>query len=156
MITSLCNLDICSIVRGRAQTWGLGIIDGLILARNQEAPSFQCLLNDLHDTAPCSCTDNSIRLGNLIKELLPVTLTEAARHNETAAASRFLVIRHAKNRCNGLFLRGLDECAGVDNQDIRLRRLIGDLNAMLPHNAEHDLRINEVLCTTETDKTRFH
>ena len=156
MITPLGNLDVCSVVRGRAQARGLSIIDGLILARDQETTAFQGLLNDLHDTAPRPRTNNGICLGNLVKELLPVTLTETARHDETAAASCLLVIGHAKYGCNGLFLCGLDKCARVDDQDIRLRRLIGDLNAMLPHNAEHDLRINEILRTTETDKTRFH
>ena len=156
MIAALGDLDIGGIVWRRPQTRRLGIVDGLILACNQESPPFQSLLNNLHDAAPCACTDDGIRLGDLIKQLLSIALPEAACHNQASTTPRLLIVRHAEHRCDGFFLRGLDEGAGVDDQDIRLRRLIGDLNPVLLHDAEHDLRINEILCTTETDKTCFH
>ena len=156
MIAAFRNLKICSIVRRRAQTRCLGIVDGLVLPRNQEPPPLQRLLNNLHDTSPRPCADDGVRLRNLIQQLLPIALPKTARHDETAATSDLLIVCHTKYGRNGLFLRGLDECAGVDNQNICLCRLIRDFNAMLPHNAKHDLCVHEVLCTTETDKTCFH
>ena len=156
MITSLCNLHIGGIVWRRTQTRGFGIIDRFILTYNQEAASLECLLNDLHDAAPCPRANDCVRLRQFVKQLLTVTLSEASGHNEAPAPPCFLIVGHSKHRRNGLLFCRLDECTCIDDQDICLSWLICYIDTMLTHNAEHNLRINEILCTTETDKACFH
>ena len=142
VIAALRDFHIGGIVRRRPQARCICVVDGIVLARNHKAASLQRLLDNLHDAAPRPRSDDGVRLRDLVEELLTVSLTETSRHDETAAASRLLIIRHPEHGRNGFFLRRLNECAGIDDQDIRLCWFCREFDAVLPHDAEHNLRIH--------------
>ena len=156
MVTAFRNLDICGIVRGCPQARCLSIVDCVVLPCDKKTAPLKRLLDHFHDTAPRPRPDNSIRLRDLVEKLLPISLSETPRHNKTAAAPRLLVVCHPKHRRDRFLFRRLNECTRVDDQDIRLRWLIGDIDAMFTHDAEHNLSIDQILCTAKADKTCFH
>jgi hypothetical protein len=66
------------------------------------------------------------------------------------------VLGQLENRVDRLLLGPVDEGAGVDDQHVRLRRVLGQLVAGALGEAEHDFRVDEVLRTAERDETDFH
>ena len=156
MVTSFGNFYISRIAWCRTQPRGLSIINGIICTGDDKPPPLQRFLNNLHDAAPCTGSDDGICLRHLIQKLLPITLPKTSCYNEAAAASCLLIVRHSEHRCDGLLFRRLYKCTCIDNQDICLCRFIRQLDAVLLHNPEHDFSIHQILCTTETDETCFH
>ena len=156
VIAALGNLDVGRVARRRLDSRRIFIVECLILARDDDALSLQRGLDGLHDAAPGARPHNSIGLGNIVEQFLSVALAEATRNDQAAAAAALLILGHVEHRCDGLFLGRLDKGARVDDEDIRLCRLVRDLDAVLLQDAQHDFRIDEILGTAKTDKTCFH
>jgi hypothetical protein len=66
------------------------------------------------------------------------------------------VLCHLQDRVDRLLLRGVDESAGVDDENIRRRAIGGDLVAGLFGQAQHDLAVDEVLGAPEGKETDLH
>ena len=120
MIAPLRNLDIRRIVWCRPQARCLGIVDRIILPRDEQATPLERRLDHLHDTAPRPRPDDGIRLRDLIEKLLPISLSKTACYDETAAAPRLLVVRHPEHRRDRLLFCRLNKGTRIDNQDICL------------------------------------
>ena len=156
VVAALGDLHIGGVGGRRRDARRVLVIEQLVLACDDDAVSLERLLDGLHDAVPRACADDGIRLRHIIEELLPVALAEATCDDEAAAAAGLLVFRHVEDGRDRLLLGGLDERACIDDEDIRLRRLRRELDAVLPEDAEHHFRIDEILGTAKTDKTCFH
>ena len=110
------------------------------------------LLNGLIELLIVVHAHNHVHLGHLLADGLRVALREAARRHQQAAAARLLVARHFKQRGDGFFLRGLDEAAGVDDDDLRPRRVGNDLIAVLLEHREHLLGIDAIFAASQRDQ----
>ncbi len=93
-----------------------------------------------------------VHLGKLTRELLRVTLRQAARHDELLAGAACLVGTHLENRLYGLLLGRSDEPAGVDDDDRRCRRVLDDPVARLIADPEHDLGVDAILRASQRDE----
>ncbi len=156
VVAALGDLHVGRIGGRRRNARRVLVVEQLVLAREHDAVPLERLLDGLHDAVPRTCADDGVRLRHVVEELLSVALAEAARDDEAAAAAGLLVVRHVEDRRDRLLLRGLNERARIDDEDIRLRRVRRELDAVLPQDAEHHFRIDEILGTTKTDKTCFH
>ena len=63
-----------------------------------------------------------------------------------------LVPHHFEDGIDGLLLGGVDERAGVDDDDVGVFGAGGDFSPVGGEHAHHDLGVHEVLGTTEADK----
>ena len=112
----------------------------------------QSLIAHLNDIGICTDTDNCVNLRHFLADGFRITLRKAARRHQQSAAAGLLVARHFKQRGNGLFLRGLNKSASVDNDDFRPRRIGNDLIAMLLEHREHLLGIHAVFAASQRDQ----
>jgi len=62
------------------------------------------------------------------------------------------VLDHLEDGVDGLLLGGLDEAAGVDDEDFCVFGLGGELGSTAMEQAHHDLRVNEVFGAAERDE----
>ena len=95
---------------------------------------------------------DDVHFGHFLPNGFRIALGKAARRHQQAAAARLFVARHFKQRGNGLFLRGLNKSASVDNDDFRPRRIGNDLIAMLLEHREHLLGIHAVFAASQRDQ----
>ena len=87
-------------------------------------------------------------------DFIAVALNEAAGDDEAlgAAAVGDLVLNHLEDGVDGFLLGGVDEGAGVDDEDVGVFGAGGKLGASAMEQAHHDLGINEVLGAAERDE----
>ena len=71
----------------------------------------------------------------------------------SAAFAQAALLMGCKDVGDRFFLRGVDECAGVDDDDVGIRRIGHDLHSGLVQMADHDLAIDEILDATKRDQT---
>ena len=69
-----------------------------------------------------------------------------------AAAVGDLVLHHLEDGVDGLLLGGVDEAAGVDDEDVGVFGAGGELRAAAMEQAHHDLGVDEVLGAAERDE----
>jgi hypothetical protein len=90
-----------------------------------------------------------IDLGQLVRELVRMTLTQATGHDELLAAAFFLVACQIEDRVDRLLARRVDEAAGVDDDDLGVTRVVDVLVAFALGHPQHDLGVDPVLRTAE-------
>ncbi len=75
--------------------------------------------------------DDGVDLGDVLADLVAVALDEAAGDDELlgAAAVGLLVLDHLEDGVDGLLLGGVDEAAGVDDEDLGVFGVGGELAA---------------------------
>ena len=83
-------------------------------------------------------------------------LREAPGDDQLPPGGLLLELGHLEDRVDRLLLRPVDEGAGVDDQHVGPRGLAGDLMPRRLGEAEHDLRIDEVLGAAERHDTDLH
>ena len=104
----------------------------------------------------CRRPQHFIHLRDLIQDLLPVPLRQAACDDERPGLSLFLIFRHLKDVLDTLFLGVMDKAAGVDDDDVRLCLIIRHLISPRRKQAEHHLCVHQVLVAPEGDKQYLH
>ena len=88
-------------------------------------------------------------------DLVAVALDQASGDDQLLGAADLLVLGHFENGVDGFLFCGIDEAAGVDDEDvglIRMRRQLMPVRGELPH---HDFAVHEILGTAQTDKADF-
>ncbi len=65
------------------------------------------------------------------------------------------MLRHLQNGVDRLLLGGVDERAGVDDDDVGVFGARGDLRSALREQAHHHLAVHQVLGTAQADKPNF-
>ena len=129
-------------VRGR-----LGDLDDRQASCAASAPPARAL-EHLRDRLEVRRAEDVIDLGDVLGELVGVALREAAGDDELLRPG-LLVLRHLEDGVDALFLGGVDERAGVDDDDVGAlgrvdQRVAGGLDL-----AEHQLGVDLVLRTAE-------
>ncbi len=106
-------------------------------------------LQRLYDLSIGIGAQYGVHLGNFADNLLPVTLRQAACHNQCPAAARLLVFRHIQDCLDALFLGVVDEAAAIDNNRLGLSLFIGKGMPRLAQCSNHIFRIYQVLVTAQ-------
>ena len=90
-------------------------------------------------------------------DFVAVALDEAAGDDEALgfAAVLLLVLDHLEDGVDGLLLGGVDEAAGVDDDDLGVFGAGGELGAAVVEHAHHDLGVDEVFGAAEGDEAYF-
>ena len=98
--------------------------------------------------------DDCVDLGDVLLDLVAVALDQAAGDDEALgfAAVLLLVLDHLEDGVDGLLLGGVDEAAGVDDEDLGVFGVGGELAAGVVEQAHHDLGVDEVLGAAEGDE----
>ena len=101
--------------------------------------------------------DDGVDLGNVGADLVAIALDQAAGDDEAlgAAAVGDLMLDHLKDGIDALLLGGVDEGAGVDDEDLGVFGALGQLGAVVVKQAHHDLGVDEVFGAAERDEADF-
>ena len=71
------------------------------------------------------------------------------------AAVLLLVLDHLEDGVDGLLLGGVDEAAGVDDDDFGVFGVGGEFGSVVMEQAHHDLGVDEVFGAAERDEAYF-
>src|SRR5262249_41013198 len=108
--------------------------------------------DDLDDLFAAEDADDVIDAGHLLQEGIAQPLGEAAGDDDGADLALALEVEHLADDAERLLPGGLDEAAGVDDDDLGAVGLGGQRVAGLGELSKHPLGVNEVLGTAETDE----
>ena len=100
--------------------------------------------------------EHRVDLRNLVLQLVAIALRHATGDDKAPARAGPFVLRHLEDGIDRLLLRGIDEGARVDHEDVGGRRILRQLVAGLLREPEHHFGIDEVLRTPEGNQTNFH
>jgi len=109
-------------------------------------------LEDLRDARVGRGPDEVIDLGHLLLEHVRVALREASRHHQRLAATSFLQLGVLEDGVDRLLLGLPDEGAGVDQDHLRLSRLVHQLVSLVEQAAEHDFAVHPILRAAEREQ----
>ena len=99
-----------------------------------------------------SDSENGVNLRELVEYGVAVALRETSGHDNALERPVLLEPAYVDYVVDRLLLRALNERAGVDDDDVRLKILAHDLNSLIIQLAEHDLRIELILRAAERDE----
>ena len=95
-----------------------GLIDvAAFRQRSTQCPRLTMRIQEFGDAMVLTGADKEIDFRHLALEILVVALREATRGDEHLALGAFLELRHIEDRLDRLLFRGLDERAGIDDDD---------------------------------------
>lgn len=80
---------------------------------------------------------------------------EAAGDDEALGATGVFELGHFEDGVDGLLLGGVDEGAGVDDDDVGVFGVSGEFVSFRDEIAHHDFGVDEILGAAETNKTYF-
>ncbi len=101
--------------------------------------------------------DYCVNFGDVLLDLVAVALDEAAGDDDALGLSAvlLLVLDHLEDGVDGLLLGGVDETAGVDDDDLGVFGAGGELGPVVVEQAHHDLGVDEVFGAAEGDESYF-
>ena len=101
--------------------------------------------------------DYGVYFGDVLLDLVAVALYEAAGYDDATrfAAVLLLVLDHLEDGVDGLLLGGVDEAAGVDDDDLGVFSAGSEFGSVVVEQAHHDLGVDEVLGAAERDEAYF-
>ena len=79
--------------------------------------------NGADDFRHVACAEHGVDFRNLFAQLVTIALAEAAGDDQALAGAGFLELGELENRVDRLFLRRIDERAGIHDQHIGLGRI---------------------------------
>ena len=165
VVTALGDLEVGGVIGGgqhavTAQADGVLVLEGAVLLLGGEVLLLALLLyglDSLHDVVDTAHAQEGVHLGELLENLLAVALGETARDDDTLEGAVLLEPGLVQDVVDGLLLGALDEGAGgIDDDDVRVDILRGELVARGHHLVEHDLGVQLVLGTAEGDESDLH
>ena len=109
-----------------------------------------------HEVVQIREAEEEIDLGNLRLQLLLVALHQASRGYDRFHAALGLELGGAEDRVDRFLLRGVDEAAGVDEDDVGIREVLGDDRAVAHQLAHQPLRVDRRLVAAERDDAELH
>ena len=93
--------------------------------------------------------NHCVHLRNVLLDLMPVALHQAAGDDELLGPAALFEARHLQNRVDRLLLGAVDERAGVHHDDIGVLRPARNLRAGGGEHPHHYLAVNQVLRAAE-------
>ena len=108
------------------------------------------LAHDVADLRDLVNAHERVHLGHELGQFVAETLRQAAGNDDGLAALVGVAqFDGFEDGVHALLLRGINEGAGVDDDGVGLRGVIGDLDAALEQRAEHDLGVHEIFGAAE-------
>ena len=106
-----------------------------------------------------ACAYDGVDFGDVLLDFVAVALDEAAGYDDALGfaviwAADF-VLDHLEDGIDGLLLGGVDEAAGVDDDDLGVFSLGGEFGSVVVEHAHHDLGVDEVFGAAERDEADF-
>jgi hypothetical protein len=100
---------------------------------------------------------HGVDFGDVFLDLVAVAFDQAAGDDDALglAAVLPLVLDHLEDGIDGLLLGGVDEGAGVDDDDLGVFGLGSKFASGLVEEAHHDLGVDQVLGAAERDEADF-
>ena len=103
--------------------------------------------------------DDSVDFGDVLLDFVAVAFDEAAGDDDALGfaviwAADF-VLDHLEDGVDGLLLGGVDEAAGVDDDNLGVFGARGELGSVVVEQAHHDLGVDEVFGAAERDEAYF-
>ena len=99
--------------------------------------------------------DDGIHVRNVLLNIGAIAFDKATRDNQALGAAGFLVLGHFEDGVDGFLLGRIDKAAGIDHDNVGIRRMRRKLMAAGGELAHHDLSIDEVFGASETYETYF-
>ena len=98
--------------------------------------------------------DYGVYFGDVLLDFVAVALDEAAGDDDTLGLSAvlLLVLDHLEDGVDGLLLGGVDEAAGVDDDDLGVFGSGREFGTVVMEQAHHDLGVDEVFGAAERDE----
>ena len=133
--------------------WTFGLLDCWTFA-----DSFRPLRQRLASRCPPTCATWSMpmKASTSGRSLGSSSRNRCGRQPETIRPwPRFFASRNFggfEDRVHALLLRGVNERAGVDDDGVGLRGVVGDFDAVLQQRAEHDFGVHEILGAAERNQ----
>ena len=94
-----------------------------------------------------------VHFGQEPGQFIAKPLRQATGNNETLAAIfRGADLGGFEDGVHALLLRGVNERAGVDNDGVGLRGVVGDFHAVLEQRAEHDFGVHQIFGAAERNQ----
>ena len=110
------------------------------------------LFDDLRDLFNLVDAHEGVHFGEEFGQFVAKTLRETAGDDEALApVLGFAEFAGFEDGIDAFFLGGVDEGAGIDDDDIGAGGVVGDLDTFFDKRAEHNFGIDEVLGATEGD-----
>ena len=100
-------------------------------------------------------SQEEIDFRDLGSQLLLVALHQAPDRHDRPDAALFQ-FRRLEHRVDGLALRGVDEAAGVDQNDVGVREDVGEARTVPHQLADEPLGVDGGLVAAEGDDAQFH
>lgn len=114
------------------------------------------LVNDFIDAFDLVHAHEGIDFRKQLREFLAKTLRQTTGNDQALAAIlRFPHLGGFEDGIDALFLRGVDEGAGVDDHDVGAGGVVCDFDAFLHERAEHDFGVHQVFGATERNQADF-
>jgi hypothetical protein len=110
-------------------------------------------VNGFNDALDFAGADDRVDFGNLLENLVAIAFDQASSNDQFFGRAEFFVFGHFQNGVDGFFLRGFDEAAGVDDQDVGFVGARGQFVAVMRQKAHHHLAIDEVFVAAQTDES---
>ena len=102
-----------------------------------------------------SDADDRVHLRNLVKNLRPVTLRKASRHNDGTQRTVLFEPCDIEDIFNRFIFRALNKRTGIDDDHIRLDILRRDFIARRYQLCQHHLGIHQILGAAERNESDF-
>ena len=84
-----------------------------------------------------------------------MSFDEAAGYDEALGAAGVFELGHFEDGVDGFLLGGVDERAGIDDDDVGVLRMSGEFVPIEDEISHHDFGVDEILGAAETNKTYF-
>ena len=157
VVATLGNLYICGIWRRgeRARCPVVIEIEVSIASAKRGWRAHIVARDSARDFHHLVCAENGVDLGQVCFDFLRVPLREATGYDQALAGTRLLEPGSLEDGIDRFPLGVLDEAAGVDDDDLGFRPVRGQDMAFLLQKTCHDLAVDKVLGTSQTDETDF-
>ena len=107
------------------------------------------------DVVDLTGADERIDFRHLRFQFIAITFDQTTGDNQSRRFAVSLQPRRFENRVDRFLLGRVDKATGVDDDRVSLAGVRGHLITICFELAHHHLAIDEVLGTTETDKSNF-
>jgi len=117
----------------------------------------QAALHELrHEAVHLARAEEQVHLGERVRELALVTLDHAADRDHRLRPARLLQAPGFDDGVDALLLRGVDEAAGVHEDDVGVLGPVSGLGAPVGELREIPLGVDRILVTPEGDDGNLH
>src|SRR5512133_1859102 len=99
--------------------------------------------------------DEDIHLGQFMGQFFLITLRQAPRNDQGVAAAIALALGQVQDGIDTFLLGLFDKGTGIDDDNIGIFFVSGDLVLLLGEHPQHDLGINQVLRAAKADHADF-